>query len=122
LLASLSKAPAWGVMSLEKGGYMQLTEKELATIVQAENAFNRVKTSQVAILVVMTLTLLAMLFGILDTEMVAYFLFVVVLYAVFLPKISGPPTSDVVALLTKIRSEAESEQVDPLIDVLTRKA
>jgi hypothetical protein len=101
---------------------MQLTEKELATIIQVENAFSRVKISQVAILLVMTLTLLAMLSGILDTEMVAYFLFAIVLYAVFLPKISGPPTSDVVALLAKIRSEVEIEEADPLIDALTRKA
>jgi hypothetical protein len=101
---------------------MQLTEKELATIVQAENSFSRVKNRQVVILVVMILTLLAMLSGILNTDLGAYFLFAVVLYAILLPKISGPPTSDVVALLTKMRSKAGIKKIDPLINVISRKA
>ncbi|MFT5101333.1 MAG: hypothetical protein ACI96M_002184 [Candidatus Azotimanducaceae bacterium] len=101
---------------------MQLTEKELATIVQAENSFSRVKNRQVVILVVVTLTLLAMLSGILNTDLGAYFLFAVVLYAILLPKISGPPTSDVVALLTKMRSKADIKKIDPLINVISRKA
>jgi hypothetical protein len=58
----------------------------------------------------------------LNTDLGAYFLFAVVLYAILLPKISGPPTSDVVALLTKMRSKADIKKIDPLINVISRKA
>ena len=100
---------------------MQLTINELTTVSRAERSVKRAKISRIIILVVMVIGFAAMMFGTVKPDIFAYFSFAAVLYAMLLPQLGGPPYSEVVALLTKIRSETEVQKVDPLIDVLTRK-
>lgn len=104
---------------------MQLTIKELTTVSRAESSIKRAKISRIIILVAMVIGFAAMLSGTVNPDIFAYFSLAVVLYAMFLPQLGGPPYSEIVMLLVRIRSETEvqeTQKVDPLIDVLTRKA
>ncbi|MDC1306746.1 hypothetical protein N8Z40_01980 [Pseudomonadales bacterium] len=99
---------------------MQLTDKEMALVSRAEGTLRRAKISRIILLVAMLTGFAAMLVGAVKPDIFAYCSFAVVLYAILLPQFGGPPDSEVVALLTRIRSETDVQKVDPLIDVLTR--
>jgi hypothetical protein len=67
-----------------------------------------------------------MLAGMFEPDTVAYFLVLIVLYAILVPQLSGPKYEELVALLIRMCAETESEEMpgveDQLIDVLSRKA
>ncbi len=100
---------------------MVMTEKELDLVVRAENSLAKAKISRMMLLIMLLVSLTAMLYGFLSPNTYAYFSVAVVVFAIYLPQLGGPPYNELVALLVRIRSEVEPQKVDPLIDVLTRK-
>jgi hypothetical protein len=72
----------------------------------------------------MLIGLVGMLTGTVNHHIFAYFSTAAVFYAILLPQLAGPPYTQIVALLVRIRFEIElqgTQKVDSLTDVLTRK-
>jgi hypothetical protein len=103
---------------------MRLTTNELTMISRAENSMKRAHLSRILLLVLMVIGFSGMLVGAVSPNMFALFSFAVVLYAILLPQLGGPPYSEIVALLVTLRTETEGQEAhraDSLINVLTRK-
>ena len=100
---------------------MVLTKDELKLIEQAEHAMAQSKIA-IAILFAMQLVFVAGLFlELVAPTMAAVLCVASTLYALFLPRVSGPNYTKMVALLTKVRAEARVEEPDPIIEALKSK-
>jgi hypothetical protein len=103
---------------------MKLTISEMTIISRAERSIKRANISRTLMLAVMLIGFSGMLLGAVSPDLFAFFSFAVVLYAMLLPQLGGPPYDEIVALLVKLRSETyeqERSNADSLVDVLTRK-
>jgi len=104
---------------------MHMSQKEVELVTRAESSLVRANTGRTMLLVVMLVVMLvlfaAMLCGILPSDTFAYISVAIVLLAIYIPQIGGPPYDELVALPIRIRSEVEPHKTDPLIEALTRK-
>lgn len=105
---------------------MQLSNRERTIISRAESSVRRAKVGRIMMLALMLVGLASMLAGMFEPDTVAYFLVLLVLYAILGPQLVGPKYEELVALLVRMCAETESEEVpgveDQIIDVLSRKA
>ena len=100
---------------------MHMSQKEVELVTRAESSLVRANTGRTMLLVVMLVLFAAMLSGILPSDTFAYISVAIVLLAIYIPQIGGPPYDELVALPIRIRSEVEPHKTDPLIEALTRK-
>jgi hypothetical protein len=100
---------------------MQLTKKELALIAKAEKSMGRAKVYRVVLLFILVAGFASMFYGFLSPDYFAYLAFTIVMFALLLPQLDGPPYAQLVELLSRVRASAEHQEIDPLVAVLAKK-
>lgn len=99
---------------------MNLTNKDIALIAEAEQALSRARTVTISMIVVLVILLAVFIYGWLDAVIFASMCVGLSLLAILLPQLGGSKQSEIVRLLVRIRNEATMPQKDPIIDALTK--
>jgi hypothetical protein len=100
---------------------MKLSKKDLNLISKAEQALTKSRIARGFLLAIMAVAFGLMVAELIDTNTFSYLMVGIVVYAIFLPNISGPKYEELVRFLVKVRERSDVVEEDPIISALASK-
>ena len=98
---------------------MNLTDKDIALIDEVERASSRAKVATIVVIIALAISLVAFIYGWLESVTFAYMCVGLSLMSILLPRLIGRKQSELVALLVRVRSESSTLK-DPITEALSK--